>query len=128
MNEPTLPQQEIRRRLLALMETAAARTTGRNRQSTDLRVTDVARYIGRDTVAVTRMARGADMPAQDQLRMSKMLIAFERGDLVKTISTNGKAVLDWKKPTQQPPVERRGHTLGIELTPTGPRFKRTPVA
>jgi hypothetical protein len=126
---PILPRQELRRRLLTMLDEGGARKGPRGRPTADLRVSDIARYIGKQTTYLWRIAHNeADFTDEDQARVSRILVAYERGALVKTISTSGKAELKWQDTPAQTLVARRDMDLRIVMTKDGPRFKRTPIA
>jgi hypothetical protein len=112
---PTLPQQELIRRLAALLHGA-----GGVADSTVLHISDVARYIGRSPALVRRIARGqSQLTALDQRSLSIMFGAVDRGDLavVKGVAHRSKAA----------PVEPAARTMPvfcIDLTGPTPRLRR----
>jgi hypothetical protein len=115
----TLPQAEIRRRLMALKRSGKGRVPAI--ASTDLLFSDVAVYIGTSTGVISGIAHGMRaMTAQDQLRLSNLLMAVERGELAKVDKGNGRYALRRTQKARAVEVAR----MGIELGPHGPRFKR----
>lgn len=124
--EPTLPQQEIVRRLQALK--SAHGGAGRNDGSCDLRLryVDVARYIGRSVSYVRALAFDElPMRAQEQLRLSRMFAAIDRGELQLVKEANQEPELRYgaSRPARRDLKEERV-SYGFEFTERGVKLRR----
>lgn len=122
LSEPSLPQQEIRRRLAALVMPAGR--PGPDKKL-DLRIADLCDYTGLTRKELVLLSRGdLEFTGQSQLRTSRFLQAHQRGELVKTVAANGRTVLVWGKPAGASGAPG----MGIEIGPQGPRLRRMPPA
>lgn len=128
--EYCLPQGEIRKRIADV--TARSKTVphlARKNITPDgfVRMNDIARMLGKSETHLRNLAQGkAEFRGDDQIKLSRILLALESGALAKVTPPSGRAHLAWVKPQNTPELARTsGYSL--EVGPTGPRFKRTPV-
>ncbi len=119
--EATLPRHELSRRLLALIGTPGVPTP-----PNQLQLSDVARYIGRSLSTVRALARRRrDYTDTEQVLLSRMFHAVDRGELTVVKNTAGsRDVHRSKTPPQPVDVPRGTAAYGFEFTPTGPRLVR----
>ena len=123
MNNHTYPQQELRRRLLQLIQDGKSiEPFKRTREVKDLRLSDVARYIGRGKTTLVRIAHGQDMTPQDQLYLSRLFTAWDQGRLVKFIPPEGNAELRWVRGLRPGTTPVSG--MRIEFGQDGPKLTR----
>ena len=120
--EHTLPQQELRRRLNRIIEDGKALAPfHRVREVKDLRLKDVARYIGRGEGTLRRIAQGAPMTAKDQLHLSRLFAAWDQGRLVKFVPPEGNPELRWVR-GRQPTTATPASGLRIAFGQEGPKL------
>jgi hypothetical protein len=123
VSEHTLPQQEIRRRLNQLIEDGKSiKPFERTREVKDLRLADVARYIGRGKTTLVRIAHGQDMTPQDQLHLSRLFAAWDQGRLTKFIPPEGNPELRWVRGLRPGTSPVSG--MRIEIGQDGPKLTR----
>jgi hypothetical protein len=119
----TMPRAELRRRLAAcrLEPGEAPHVKGRPQQ---LRLADVARYIGRSQVHIRNLAADkAEFTDRDQLLLSRMFLAVDRGELA-LVKTTKIAELERVKPAKTEAAPQTGMRFGIDITASGPRLRK----
>lgn len=125
---PTLTFQAMQQRLKKMMNDAGKIPPAfRDRHQNELRVTDIAAYIGRSRSHVVRVVLGErQFTAEEQHRVSRFLAEWDQGNFVKDgMPPKVRRVKGAEEDAELPaPPPEKSMVFSVSMTPAGPRLRR----
>ena len=125
---PTLTFQAMHQRLKKMMHDAGKIPPAfRDRHQNELRVVDIAAYIGRSRSYVVRIVLGGtSFTAEEQHRVSRFLAEWDAGNFVKDgMPPRLRRIRGHDEDAEIPaPPPPDNMVFGVQMTPSGPRLRR----